>query len=218
MPKFVKVRLPVECRVIHFGVSKAMSRLTTSSSSLLLIGVCGIVICLSGCQSGPNGMPSLSTLNSPTRIPPPPTGAISPPQGYGAPGVSGPTSSTNLKPVNATLAQLRSLETGDNVGDVFGSEGQIPAADIASGTLAARAVVAPAVSPNVALKQSADQASKAAAVSFSQPSAPPVITASAINSHAMATRAFSDLPDPREGLADSHSEVSDGITWKTATR
>jgi hypothetical protein len=212
------VRFAVECRVIHFGVRKAMSRLTTSSSSLLAIGVFGFFIGISGCQSGLNGMPSLSTLNSPTRIPPPPTGAIAPPQGYGAPGVSGPTSSTNLKPVNATLAQLRSLETGTNVGDVFGSEGQIPAADIATGTLAARAVVAPAVSPSVAVKQSAEQASKAAAVSFSQPSAPPVVTASAINSHAMATRAFSDLPDPRNGLAESHSEVSDGITWKTATR
>jgi hypothetical protein len=195
-----------------------MSRLTSSRYSLPLIGICGIVICLSGCQSGLNGMPSLSTLNSPTRIPPPPTGAIAPPQGYGAPGVSGPTSSTNLKPVNATLAQLRSLETGNNIGDVFGSEGHIPATDIASGTMAARPVVAPPVSPNIAVQQSAGQSSKAAAVSFSQPSAPPVITASAINSHAMATRAFSDLPDPREGLADSHSEVSDGITWKTATR
>ncbi|MCY2975485.1 MAG: hypothetical protein NTW52_12555 [Planctomycetota bacterium] len=195
-----------------------MNRLTYSPYYLILIGVCGFVICFSGCQSGLNGMPSLSTLNSPTRIPPPPTGAIAPPQGYGTPGVSGPTSSTNLKPVNATLAQLRSLETGNNIGDVFGSEGQIPATDIASGTMAARPVVAPPVSPKIAVKQSADHASKAAAVSFSQPAAPPVITASAINSHAMATRAFSDLPDPREGLADSHSEVSDGITWKTATR
>jgi len=195
-----------------------MIRSTSISFFSVKIFVCGFMICLNGCQSGFNGIPSLSTLNSPTRIPPPPTGAVSAPQGYGTPGVSGPTSSTNLKPVNATLAQLRSLETGNDAGDVFGSEGKIPANDVATGSMAARPVVAPPVTPSVAAAMTADQSRKAAAVSFSQPSAPPVITASAINSHAMATRAFSDLPDPRDALNDSHSEVSDGITWKTATR
>jgi hypothetical protein len=195
-----------------------MKRFYLDELFFVSVAVLGVVVCGTGCQSGLNGIPGLSTLNSPTRIPPPPTGAVAAPQGYGAPGVNGPTSSTKLKPVNATLAELRSLETGKDIGNVFGMDGTIPQADVAKGSVAARPVVAPPVTPTGAVTQTADQARKAAAVSFSQPEAPPVITASAINSHAMATRAFSDLPDPREAIGDKHSEISDGITWKTATR
>ena len=179
---------------------------------------CSLIVCFSGCQGGLQNLPNLSTLNSPTRIPPPATGSYAAPQNYGAPGVSGPTSSTNLKPAGATLAQLRTIESGNDGGDVFGSEGRIPADNVAQGTITARPVVAPPITPKRAMTINPKQATQAAAVSFSQASAPPVITASAINSKLSSSQPFESLPDPRSAMQDSHSEVSDGITWKTAQR
>ena len=183
---------------------------------------CCLVLSFSGCQGGPQSFPSLTSLNNPTRVPPPPTGSYAAPQGYGAPAAGVPTSSTNLKPVGATLAQLRSIESGSDVGDVFGSEGRVSTNDVATGTIAARPVVAPPVRPSAAMTANPDLVTQAAAVSFSQPSAPPVITAGATTSRSStqlsSSRPFESLPDPRSASIDSTAEISDGITWKTTQR
>ncbi len=186
-----------------------------------------LMVSISGCQGGLTGIPSLSNLNNPTRVPPPSSGSFQIPPNYAAPAASG---ATNTRP---TLGMLRSLETGKSVGDKVSSDGFV-ASDVTNGSFTSKPVVAQSVTT---LASSANQFSRsveAASAAFSDATGvvssqvaelssprPDSITPGELNHgpaviQAAATR---ELPDPRFSEASRASISSDdGIKWKSPQR
>ncbi len=187
-----------------------------------------IILSMSGCQGGFTGIPSLTNLNNPTRVPPPSTGSFQVPPNYAEPSSSGASA-----PRPTTLGQLRSLETGQSVGDKIGSDGFV-ASEVTNGSFTSKPVVAQSVST---LQSSANQFNRsleAASAAFSNgmgmnspqisglkstqtasneldsdDSGPAVIQASAMK----------ELPDPRFNEASRATLSSDeGVKWKSSQR
>ncbi len=192
----------------------------TSTCGALAILLCTTLLC-PGCQSGANGLPNLSTLNNPVRVPPPAPGSFSVPSSYnnGA-GTSsnaigtGALNTSSISPTGTTMSSLRSLETGEASGTVFGSEGSF-VADVQATSIKSKAVVGQPVSPEKASTAQFNRSLQAAAAAFSDNTGTgPVVPAVAQQ----------ELPDPRSSLANSApkndlsvatpSLGADSVTWR----
>ncbi len=187
-----------------------------------------LVMSMSGCQGGFTGIPSLTNLNNPTRVPPPSTGSFQVPPNYAEPSSGGASA---LRPT--TLGQLRSLETGRSVGDKIGSDGFV-ASEVTNGSFTSKPVVAQSVSTLQSTANQFNRSLEAASAAFSNgmgmnssqvvelnsaradsndtdsdEDGPAVIQASAMK----------ELPDPRFNEASRASISSDeGVKWKSPQR
>ncbi len=187
-----------------------------------------VAMSMSGCQGGLTGIPSLSNLNNPSRVPPISTGSFQIPPNY-----AGPSSSGATTPRPTTLGQLRSLETGRSVGDKIGSDGFV-ASELTNGSFTSKPVVAQSVST---LQSSANQFNRsveAASAAFSNGMGMNSSSIAQLNSSSDGSKesvpgddgpaviqasAIKELPDPRLNDAARASISSDeGIQWKSSQR
>lgn len=182
----------------------------------------------SGCQNGFTGIPNLTSLNNPTRVPAPPPGSFQVPPNYAE-----PTNSNTTAPRSTTLGQLRSLESGRPVGEKIGADGFV-ASEVTNGSFTSKPVVAQSVST---LQSSANQFNRsieaASAVFASETGMNPMRAAepNAIQSDStelntdgegpavIQAAAMKELPDPRFNEA-SHASLSsdEGVKWKSPQR
>lgn len=113
-----------------------------------------------GCQGGMGGLPNLSNLSSPARVPPPPVGSFQAPANYSDSSRSGTTATG---PATPTLGQLRKLESGSEAPKPF-SPDQVAAWSINDGSTTVKPQLAEAVASPMAsypLSTSVQQASAA---------------------------------------------------------
>lgn len=190
-----------------------------------VIGLLPLVLTVSifsGCQNGMSGLPNLSNLNNPSRVPPPATGSYSVPAGYtngvsgsGVPIGTGAFNGTGISPNGTTLSSLRSLESGIPTEGVFGSEGTL-AAEVQSKAIKSKPVIGQAVSPEKVRGMQFDRSLEAKDAAFQDDGSAEMVVVAA---------AQQELPDPRAGIAAAsksgsgltsnvNSPASDNVVWR----
>ncbi len=167
--------------------------------SLVSIGLFAIA----GCQGGLTSLPSLNNFNNPSRVPPPPTGSFQVPPGYADPAGGG---STATRPRPTTLGQLRSIETGNSVGDKIGSDGTLET-EVTNNAFAFTSK--PVVNHVFSAPESSANPVKTASTGFTSDSnESTIVPASSLNA----------LPYPRNNQTANGSLSSGGETvqWKSS--
>lgn len=196
-----------------------------AAKSIMLACLC--ILAIPGCQGGLTNLPSLSSLNNPTRVPPPASGTFHVPSSYTDPSNGG------VKTSSTTLGQLRSIETGIPNGRTIESDGLV-ASTVTNGSFKSEPVVAKSVSTLVSTANQFNRSLETAASAFSSNSATnpthlapiqPVQTASANSVFEKGGPAIiqaasqRELPDPRYSEAARGSLSSDeDVKWTSPQR
>ncbi|MDZ4852181.1 MAG: hypothetical protein SGI77_23070 [Pirellulaceae bacterium] len=188
-----------------------------AARGVMLASLC--ILAIPGCQGGLTNLPSLSSLNNPTRVPPPASGTYQVPSSYTDP------SSGGVKTSSTTLGQLRSIETGIPNGRTIQSDGLV-ASTVTNGSFKSAPIVAKSVSTLESTANQFNRSLETAASAFASNSATnpkslaPVQTASANsvfeNGGPAVIQAASqrELPDPRSNEAARGSLSSEeNVKW-----
>lgn len=189
------------------------------------------LVAMSGCQGGLARLPSLGSLNNPSRVPPPASGSFQVPANYTDPSGGGATAK---RPPTTTLGQLRSIETGKSGSDKIGADGVVASEPVNrsfSIPVVAEAVTTLQTSANQ-FNRSLDGASAAfakavhATNSSMELGAIPVRAGSTISDNSengpavIQASAIQVLPDPQYNEAASHGTIrsDESVKWKSSQR